>query len=177
MTITWSGWYVSLTDGWQAVCMRNAFHCVRVVVTSCVHVRMPYWVVRACMNAWFIDDCDDWWWCVVRSCERLTEWICWIEWMNGLTVLCVCVCLCLCVCGWVVRLTCLQGGGAVYIYQGQGTFTNCNFTSNSTTQVSLEEEHVYGCMWYVCVHDAEVVPSIHVFLTYWLIPTSSIRLL
>ena len=58
--------------------------------------------------------------------------------------LCVCVCVCVCVCGWMVRVTCLQGG-AVYIYKGQGTFTNCNFTSNSAS-VSLEEEHVDGCM-------------------------------
>ena len=58
--------------------------------------------------------------------------------MHGLTVVCVCVYVC--VCGWVVRFTCLQGG-AVYIYQGQGTFTNCNFTSNEAKRVSLEEDH------------------------------------
>ena len=64
--------------------------------------------------------------------------------MDGLTVVCVCVCVC--VCGWLVRVTCLQGG-AVYIYdRGEGTFTNCNFTSNSADDVSLEEEHVDGCM-------------------------------
>ena len=64
--------------------------------------------------------------------------------MDGLTVVCVCVCVC--VCGWLVRVTCLQGG-AVYIgSNGEGTFTNCNFTSNSATNVSLEEEHVDGCM-------------------------------
>ena len=62
--------------------------------------------------------------------------------MDGLTVVCVCVCVC--VCGWLVRVTCLQGG-AVYIYKGKGTFTNCNFTSNSAG-VSLEEENVDGCM-------------------------------
>ena len=62
--------------------------------------------------------------------------------MHGLTVVCVCVYVC--VCGWVVRFTCLQGG-AVYIYNGQGTFTNCNFNSNSAN-VSLEEEHVDGCV-------------------------------
>ena len=62
--------------------------------------------------------------------------------MHGLTVVCVCVYVC--VCGWVVRSTCLQGG-AVYISRGgKGTFTNCNFTSNSATLVSLEEEHVDG---------------------------------
>ena len=58
--------------------------------------------------------------------------------MDGLTVVCVCVCVC--VCGWVVRSTCFQGG-AVYIVQGQGTFTNCNFTSNEAKEVSLEEDH------------------------------------
>ena len=66
--------------------------------------------------------------------------------MDGLTVVCVSVCVCVCVCGWLVRVTCLQGG-AVYIRdQGEGTFTNCNFTSNSATYVSLEEGHVDGCM-------------------------------
>ena len=78
--------------------------------------------------------------------------------MHGLTVVYVYVC------GWLVRLTCLQAG-AVYIYQGQGTFTNCNFTSNSAGVVSLEEEHVDGCVWDVWVHDAEVVPSVYIFLT------------
>ena len=70
---------------------------------------------------------------------------CMHECMHGLTVVCVCVCVC--VCGWVVRSTCLQGG-AVYIqYRGSsGTFTNCNFTSNSAGSVSLEEEHVDGCV-------------------------------
>ena len=68
--------------------------------------------------------------------------------MHGLTVVCVCVCVC--VCGWVVRSTCLQGG-AVFIYQGQGTFTNCNFTSNSAEDVSLEEEHVDDCEMSKCM--------------------------
>ena len=65
--------------------------------------------------------------------------------MDGLTVVCVCVCVC--VCGWLVRVTCLQGG-AVYIFGSgsSGTFTNCNFTSNEAGNVSLEEEHVDGCM-------------------------------
>ena len=59
--------------------------------------------------------------------------------MHGLTVVCVCVYVC--VCGWVVRFTCLQGG-AVYIYlDAEGTFTNCNFTSNEAKEVSLEEDH------------------------------------
>ena len=62
--------------------------------------------------------------------------------MHGLTVVRVCVCAC--VCGWVVRSTCLQGG-AVFITSGTGTFTNCNFTSNSAEYVSLEDEHVDDC--------------------------------
>ena len=68
--------------------------------------------------------------------------------MHGLTVVCVCVCVC--VCGGVVRSTCLQGG-AVYIMDtgSSGTFTNCNFTSNSSSKVSLEEEHVDDCEKYV----------------------------
>ena len=63
---------------------------------------------------------------------------------HGLTVVCVCVCVC--VCAWVVRSACVQGG-AVYIAGNgsSGTFTNCNFTSNSARIVSLEEEHVDGC--------------------------------
>ena len=60
--------------------------------------------------------------------------------MHGLTFVCVCVCVC--ICGSVVRSTCLQGG-AVYISQGKGTFTNCKFTSNEA-RVSLEEDHVDG---------------------------------
>ena len=64
--------------------------------------------------------------------------------MDGLTVVCVCVCVC--VCGWLVRVTCLQGGAVYIVNSGSsGTFTNCNFTSNSAS-VSLEEEHVDGCM-------------------------------
>ena len=66
-------------------------------------------------------------------------------WMHRLTVVCVCVCVC--VCGWVVRSTCLQGGAVSLQQEGEGTFTNCNFTSNSATNdVSLEEEHVDGCV-------------------------------
>ena len=117
----------------------NVFHCVRDMATWCVHVRMPYWVVRA-MHGWWMDDCDEWqWWCLVRSCERVIEWIWWIEWMNAWTDCCLCVCLCMWLGGRVIRSTCLQGG-AVYIYRGVGgTFTNCNFNSNSaTTYVSLE---------------------------------------
>ena len=63
--------------------------------------------------------------------------------MDGLTVVCVCVCVC--VCGWLVRVTCLQGGAVYIFYAGEGTFTDCNFTSNEG-YVSLEEEHVDGCM-------------------------------
>ena len=65
------------------------------------------------------------------------------ECMNGLIVVCMCVSVC--VCGWVVRSTCLQNGGAVYIDQGKGIFTNCNFTSNKAEIVSLQEEHVDDC--------------------------------
>ena len=66
--------------------------------------------------------------------------------MHGLTVVCVCVC------GWVVRSTCLQSGGAVYISSSgsSGTFTNCNFTSNEAS-VSLEEEHVDDCEMSKCM--------------------------
>ena len=83
------------------------------------------------------------------------------ECMHGLTVVCVCVCVC--VCGWVVRSTCLQGG-AVYIYIGQGTFTNCNFTSNRSTgtySVSLEEEHVDDCEMSECMTLRLCPPYIH----------------
>ena len=61
--------------------------------------------------------------------------------------------MCVFVYVYVVRSTCLQGG-AVYIVQGQGTFTNCNFTSNKATGtngVSLEEEHVDGCEMSKCI--------------------------
>ena len=68
--------------------------------------------------------------------------------MHGLTVVCVCVYVC--VCGWVVRSTCLQGG-AVQISSGEGTFTKCNFTSNSADNVSLEEEHVDDCEMSECM--------------------------
>ena len=70
--------------------------------------------------------------------------------MHGLTVVCVCVCVY--VCGWVVRSTCLQGGAVYIINSGSsGTFTNCNFTSNSAEDVSLEEEHVDGCEMSECI--------------------------
>ena len=62
-----------------------------------------------------------------------------------------CFCVCVCVCGWVVRSTCLQGG-AVYIQSsGEGTFTDCNFNSNSAGTVSLEEEHVDDCEMSKCM--------------------------
>ena len=60
------------------------------------------------------------------------------------------MCVCVCVCGWLVRVTCLQGG-AVSIDSGEGTFTNCNFTSNSAGSVSLEEEHVDDCEMSECM--------------------------
>ena len=75
--------------------------------------------------------------------------------MHGLTAVCVCVC----VCGWVVRSTCLQGG-AVYIEEGKGTFTNCNFTSNEAT-VSLEEEHVDDCEMSECM---TLRLSLHIYI-------------
>ena len=64
--------------------------------------------------------------------------------MHGLTVVCVCVYVYVYVVGWFGS-TCLQGG-AVFVYQAQGTFTNCNFTLNSADRVSLEEEHVDDCV-------------------------------
>ena len=70
--------------------------------------------------------------------------------MDELTVVCVCVCVS--VCGWLVRVTCLQGG-AIYISDTgcSGTFTNCNFTSNEAKIVSLEEVHVDGCDMSECM--------------------------
>ena len=70
--------------------------------------------------------------------------------IHGLTVVCVCVWVC--VCGWLVRVTCMQGG-AVYISGSgsSGTFTNCNFTSNEAKNVSLEEVHVDGCDMSECM--------------------------
>ena len=79
--------------------------------------------------------------------------------MHGLTVVCVCVC------GWVVRSTCFQGG-AVYISQGQGTFANCNFTSNTATRVSLEEEHVDDCEMSKCMTLRLCPPCISSSLTH-----------
>ena len=79
--------------------------------------------------------------------------------MHRLTVVCVCVYVC--VCGWVVRFTCLQGG-AVYINdEGKGTFTHCNFTSNSAESVSLEEEHVDDCEMSECMTLRLCPPYIH----------------
>ena len=79
--------------------------------------------------------------------------------MHELTV--VCVCACVCVCGWVVRFTCLQGG-AVYIFNAEGTFTNCNFTSNKASSgVSLEEEHVDDCEMSECMTLRLCPPYIH----------------
>ena len=85
--------------------------------------------------------------------------------MHGLTVVCVCVSVC--VCGCVVRFTCLQGG-AVFITNSSGasetssgTFTNCNFTSNSAGSVSLEEEHVDDCEMSECMTLRLCPPYIH----------------
>ena len=62
---------------------------------------------------------------------------------------CLCVFVYVYVYVYVVGLflTCLQGG-AVYItgIGSKGTFENCNFTSNEAKDVSLEEEHVDGCV-------------------------------
>ena len=90
------------------------------------------------------------------------------EYMHGLTVVCFCVCVCVCVCGWVVRSTCLQGG-AVYIYhggQGTSTFTNCNFTLNSASSVSLEEDHVDDCEMSKCMTLRLCPPCISSLLTH-----------
>ena len=78
--------------------------------------------------------------------------------MHGLTAVCVCVC----VCGSVVRSTCVQGG-AVYMRDSgsSGTFTNCNFTSNSAGSVSLEEEHVDDCEMSECMMLRLCPPYIH----------------
>ena len=62
----------------------------------------------------------------------------------------MCVFVYVCVCGWVVRSTCLQGGAVYITSSGEGTFTNCNFTSNEA-RVSLEEEHVDGCEMSKCM--------------------------
>ena len=69
--------------------------------------------------------------------------------MHGLTVVCMCVSVC--VCGWVVRSTYLQGGAVYIVFRGKGTFTHCNFTSNSAGRVSLEEEHVDDCEMSECM--------------------------
>ena len=82
--------------------------------------------------------------------------------MHGLTVVCMCVSVC--VCGWVVRSTCLQGGAVSIDGIGEGTFTNCNFTSNSATgsfSVSLEEEHVDDCEMSECMTLRLCPPYIH----------------
>ena len=78
----------------------------------------------------------------------------------------MCVCLCMCICGWVVRSTCLQGGAVNIQSSGEGTFTNCNFTSNKATftksvgQVSLEEEHVDDCEMSKCMTLSLCTPCI-----------------
>ena len=73
----------------------------------------------------------------------------------------LCVCVCVCICGWVVRSTCLQGGAVFIVFNGKGTFTNCNFTSNSASSVSLEEEHVDDCEMSECMTLRLCPPYIH----------------
>ena len=55
--------------------------------------------------------------------------------------------------GWLVRSTCLQGGAVYFENGGKGTFTNCNFISNSAVKnsVSLEEEHADCCEMSQCM--------------------------
>ena len=60
--------------------------------------------------------------------------------MNALTDSCLCVFVYI-FCDWLIRSFWLQGG-AVNILGSRGTFTNCKFTSNSATKVSIEEERV-----------------------------------
>ena len=79
--------------------------------------------------------------------------------MHGLTVVCVCVDVC--VCGWVGRFTCLQGGAVQILDKAEGTFTHCNFNSNSAGLVSLEEEHVDGCEMSECMTLRLCPPYIH----------------
>ena len=83
------------------------------------------------------------------SCVHVRMPCCVVRAMHGLTAVCVCVC----VCGWVVRSTCLQGGAVSIEDSGKGTFTNCNFTSNSnsSSNVSLEEEHGDDCEMSECM--------------------------
>ena len=117
-------------------------------------------VMRACTNAILSGPCNAWlmdgwlwlwqWWYVVRSCERVMEGRCWIEWMHACMDWQLFVCVCVYVCGWLVPSTYLQSG-AFYISHAEGTFTNCNFTSNSATNVSLEEEHVDDCEMSKCM--------------------------
>ena len=68
-----------------------------------------------------------------------------------------------CIYGWLVRSTCLQDGGAVYILSsgGSGNFTHCNFNSNSASGVSLEEEHVDDCEMSECMTLRLCPPYIH----------------
>ena len=72
------------------------------------------------------------------------------ECMHGLTVVCVCVFVYVYVVGWFGRLVCRVEQSTFKIVE-QGTFTNCNFTSNKQINVSLEEEHVDGCEMSECM--------------------------
>ena len=55
-------------------------------------------------------------------------------------VCCVCVFVYVYVVGWFGRLVCRVEQSPFQV-EGEGTFTNCNFTSNEAKEVSLEEEH------------------------------------
>ena len=86
------------------------------------------------------------------------------ECMHGLTVV---VCVFVHVYVYVVRPTCLQGGAvSIYSSGSSGTFTNCNFTSNSATNVSLEEEQVDGCEMSECMTLRLCPPCISSLLTH-----------
>ena len=77
----------------------------------------------------------------------------------------------ICTCALMVGSTCLQGG-AVSI-EAEGTFTNCDFTSNSAVYaVSLEKEHVDFCEMSECMTLRLCLPHIFSSLThsYFLYP-------
>ena len=98
--------------GKRYVCKCIPFHRVRVMVTSCVHVRMPYCVIRAMHGWWLMDDCRLWWLAVEMLAlfswksdrVNMVDWM--IEWMHAWTDCCLCVCFCMCMCMWFGRLVC-----------------------------------------------------------------------